>query len=83
MMDQATQILTAAWVMALQVLAMLAALGALVLVLAAECWVGRNMLRGWRDPSGWRGMVAVAADLDARDYGPAPARPVAVGERPR
>lgn len=72
-----------AWAVALQGLAMLAALGALVLVIGAECWVARNMLRGWRDPSGWRGMVAVAADLDAHSYGVPPARPVAVGEAPR
>jgi hypothetical protein len=59
--------LEALWVDAMTVLAWLASLLLLVLLVIAELWVARNMVRGWRDPSGWRGMVAVAADMDHRE----------------
>lgn len=53
-----------AWAILMQLAAGVASLGALGLVIAGEVWVGRNMVRGWRDRSGWWGMVAAAADLD-------------------
>jgi hypothetical protein len=61
MLDLAEQL----WIITMQVLAMVCALGALALAFAGELWVARNMVRGWGDRAGWRGMVAVAADLDA------------------
>lgn len=58
-MDTFNQVAAAA----IQVLALMAAVGVLILVLAAEAWVARNMIRGWKGSPGWRGMMNAAADM--------------------